>query len=307
MGRVAKYKKIKSFDPYSKKNKGKVNLQHVGVWGWGDNGVKEKKRSKKAELLRSKKKRIKDDDDGFDLPPDDEDEFDMKDVSGSVKKQRNMNNEVDTNDDSAYKLAIKGNVATIPKTDKDERKFSRSLKLETQMKKTQDSKMKEQHARMEGESKRAYAKRTKVETRQIIKKTAETNPEKRQKKKDFLNNKKKSKKRGSASMNGGGDIQDSASDDDGDRDTFVTGERAVAAMADPVRFGEQAERPPVFRHLPRGAKAKEDKAKAASKSKGMTSAEVEREKGAMELMRRKVQAQYAVIKLKRRKAGDFHL
>ena len=35
MGRVAKYKKVKSFDPYSKKNRGNVDLGQVGVWGLG--------------------------------------------------------------------------------------------------------------------------------------------------------------------------------------------------------------------------------------------------------------------------------
>ena len=57
MGRVAKYKKVKSFDPYSKKNGGNVDLSKVGVWGLGDNGRKAKKRSRRAEVLRRNKKR----------------------------------------------------------------------------------------------------------------------------------------------------------------------------------------------------------------------------------------------------------
>ena len=60
MGRVAKYKKVKSFDPYSSKNRGNVNLNQVGIWGLGDSGRKTKKRSRRAEQLRSenKKKRV---------------------------------------------------------------------------------------------------------------------------------------------------------------------------------------------------------------------------------------------------------
>jgi len=306
MGRLSKYKKIKSFDPYSKKNGGQVDLSKVGIYGFGDNGQKVKKRSKKSELLRSKKRQKKSDDGGgFDLPPTEKDEFDLADLTGSVMKQ-NLKNPIEENtEESAYKIALKGNVATIPKTDKDESKVSRILKLETQLKESIKKKTTESFARMEGESKRAFNKRTKIETRQIIQKTAEKNPEKRLKKKEFMNNKKKSKKKGSGSFNQFNDSQESADDDDGD--SFITGERAVAAMADEVRFGEQAERPPVFRQLPRGAKAKGEKPKTASKSKGMTDDEVAREKGAMEMMRRRVQAQYAAIKEKRKRAGDFHL
>jgi hypothetical protein len=309
MGRLAKYKKIKSFDPYSKKNGGNVDLSKVGVWGLGDNGQKVKKRSRRAELLRSSshaKKKQKKSDEGFDLPPTEKDEFDLADLTGSVKNQELKNPFEETTEDSAYKIALKGNVATIPKTDADERKVARVLKLGTQAKAIIKKQTTESYARMEGESKRAYARRTKVETREIMKQTAEKNPEKRLKKKEFLNNKKKQKK-GSGSFNQFSDRQESAADDDGDDDSsFITGERAVAAMADEVRFGEQAERPPVFRQLPRGAKAKE-KPKAASKSKGMTDAQVAAETGAMEMMRLRVQAQYASIKAKRKRAGDFHL
>jgi hypothetical protein len=80
-------------------------------------------------------------------------------------------------------------------------------------------------------------------------------------------------------------------------------------MEDKVHFGEQAERPPTFRQLPRGAKAKEDKTKksSSSKTKGMTDDQVEAEKDAMDMMRRRVQAQYAVLKEKRKRSGQFHL
>jgi hypothetical protein len=53
MGRVAKYKKIKACDPYSKKNGGRVDLKKVGMWGLGGSDRKAKKRSQKSELLRT--------------------------------------------------------------------------------------------------------------------------------------------------------------------------------------------------------------------------------------------------------------
>jgi hypothetical protein len=160
---------------------------------------------------------------------------------------------------------------------------------------------------MEGESKRAYANRTKVETKNIIikEKMGTRNPEKQKRKNEFLKNKKNKKRKGGG-MDEFGDsssfTRPAADDND---DSFMTGERAVAAMADVVRFGEQAERPPVFRQLPRGAKEK--LTPNQQRSKTMTKAEIDAESGAMELMRRKVLAQYAVMKAKRKETGDFHL
>lgn len=301
MGRVAKYKKIKSFDPYSKKNGGKIDLGNVGIWGLSDNGRKVKKRSKRAEMLRSKKKRRVSDNDGFDLPPSERDEFDINDLVGSIKKQE-MSKTLKDEPYSVNRVAVNGNVATIPQSDSDERKAARMLNVKEQVKKEAEKKQAVTHTRMEGESKRAYAKRTKVETRQIIQRSADVNIEKKQKKKDFLNNKKKNKKKSSNKWVASDDFN---AVDDEETGTLITGERAVAMMDEPI-FGEQAERPPIFRQLPRGAKVKASGDKDAKK-KGMTDEQVEAEKHAMEMMRRRVQAQYAAIKIKRRRAGDFHL
>lgn len=312
MGRVAKYKKIRSVDPYSKKNRGNVNLSTVGVWGLGDNGRKAKKRSRRSEQLRiSQKKRPRSaEEEGFDLPAK-RDEFDLKDLTGSVKKQKIIDPLKDGGKDkdllSVDRVVVNGNVASIPKTDQDERKAAGVLNVKTQVQKEAKQKEAKNHARMEGESKNAYSKRTKAETRQIIKQTTETkNPEKKQKKKEFLNKKKKNKKKASATAT----VEDiPRGNDNGENDSLITGERAIAE----VRFGEQAERPPVFRQLPRGAQNKEGgsmSSKAAKKkaaSKGMTEQQMEAENNAMERMRSKIQAQYAAIKLKRRQAGDFHL
>jgi len=308
MGRVSKYKKVKNFDPYSKKNKGNIDLSSVGIWGLGDNGRRKKKRSRTA--IRLKGKRHNQTDHEFDAPPTQGDEFDLNDLLGTVKKQK-VKNELKSQDDGTALLqrTETGNVASIPKTDQDEKQVRQILQVEKHALATEKKKEQETHKRMEGESKRAYRRRTKAETRHIIKNTTvEPNAEKKQKKKDFLNSKKKKRKKGTA-MNYGDDDDDIMGRSEDAEPTLVTGERALAALArqsdDAVRFGEQAERPPIFRQLPRGAKPKQEKSE--TDSKGMTKAQIQKENNAMELMRRKVLAQYASIKAKRKRVGDFHL
>lgn len=92
MGRVARYKKVKSIDPFAKNN----------TWT-SDQGDKSslrrvKRKSKTALRLKEQKLRQRKGkkgagsngwgcDDGYDLPPEGGDEFDMADLMGSVKKQ----------------------------------------------------------------------------------------------------------------------------------------------------------------------------------------------------------------------------
>jgi hypothetical protein len=312
MGRVAKYKKVKSFDPYSKKNRGKVNLDNVGMWGFGENGQKVKKRSRRAEMLKSKTKKgkVSADEGGFDLPPSVKDEFDIKDMLGTIKKQ-NTEKAEETVESQYKKVATAtGPVASIPETDREEMKMQKFLKPESQMNKAHKENAEKTAKRVEGESKRAYKRRMQDETRDIIRqdRTVEKNPEKKQRKKEFLKN-KKNKKRKPTYDDDDRDRSGAASSDDDVDDGFITGEQAVKKMGDQVQFGEQAERPPVFRVLPRGAKAKAEPTKKAPKGTkpGMTMQQIEAESHAMDIMRRKVQAQYAVIKSKRKHDGDFHL
>jgi len=340
MGRVAKYKKVKSFDPYSKKNKGNVDLGQVGVWGLGDNGRRVKKRSLKAGRMQARKNKIKseskstnkfvDHDEGFDAPPIAKDEFNMTDMVGSIKRQKvqsnedassmTTNNKKATRDESYDKIVTStGNVASIPKTAQDESKVTRLLRLDKQEEQKSEKEKQLGHARMQGESKNAFNKRTRAETRQIIKNSTATtkNHEKLQRKKEFLKNKKKNKKR-----KGGGGMYSYNNDEDSDGDAYDNetsysvkgaGKGKDSLPADePVRFGEQAERPPTFRQIPRGAKAKSNTttqaaAKAAAKTEGMSEPQIEAERDSMELMRRRVQAQYKAIKYKRKTGGDFHL
>jgi hypothetical protein len=293
----------------------------------------------KSESKRTNK--FVDHDEGFDAPPIDKDEFNMADVVGSIKRQKvqtkdilggneekassmTTNNKKATNDESYDKIVTStGNVANIPKTDHDENKVARLLRLDKQEERKSEKEKQLSHARMQGESKNAFNKRTRAETRQIIKNSTTTtkNHEKLQRKKEFLKNKKKNKKR-----KGGGGMYSYNNDEDSDGDDYNNdtsysvkgaGKGKDSLPADePVRFGEQAERPPTFRQIPRGAKVKSNtitqaaaaaKEAAAAKTDGMSEPQIEAERGAMELMRRRVQAQYKAIKYKRKTGGDFHL
>jgi hypothetical protein len=316
MGRVSRYKKIKAFDPYSKQNGGRVNLDDVGVWGLGADGRKTKKKSKTVQkikaqkhlLLRAEKKDPNSRD--FDAPPQDKDDFDLTDLMGTLKKEKPVVlAEEPLPIREAQTLATKAvpsqSLLHIHPQDEHAHKL---LKLDSQVEPRK--KVVEAQGRMEGESKKAYQRRVKTETRQIINrvKMDEHNPEKRKRKKDFLTAKKKNKKGKKSSTYVGQDDEDSDDQSvEGGEDKFVTGEQAVAARArDKVQFGEQALRPPTIRMAPRGA-PKRAELKNQSSDKKMNDEDVSAEQKSMELMRRKVQAQYRLIKLQRKNAGDFHL
>jgi hypothetical protein len=190
--------------------------------------------------------------------------------------------------------------------------------------------------RMEGESMRAFERRLREETRLILRQEVRegagsrnnANPEKYAKKKEFLNAKKakkKAPKRSARDMDSDDDDDDNnnynaTSGSSGGSDGFMTGERAVAAAAAAASrspaFGEQAERPPVFTVLPRGARALEktrqakimmSKKNIAANDNGTKESKIQAEQRSMEAMRNKVQAQYELIKARRKQEGDFHL
>jgi hypothetical protein len=378
MGRVAKYKKIKAFDPYSKKNGGQVDLSKVGIWGMGADGRKEKKRSRRSEQLRrnkqqqreggttmTKKRKAGEEDDknnktksvkkvrdgGFDIPPTDKDEFDMSDLVGSVKRQKIQSNAVlfgdvehDVNHINSNKKSTvttatttttttssnnSGSLVPVFASDQEERKAARMLRIQQQVDQANKTKVQQAAARQPGESKRAYQKRTTMETRHIIQKTKveQHNPEKRQKKKEFLTAKKKSGKKnkgGTTTQNrwtraGEQDANDDVDDDDDDDDDNNSTDNRATVGDNGTRmvFGEQVERPPVFQHLPRGAKVKEQQQERYrmiqniknrnTNQKTMTDSEIQAECHSMDVLRRKVQAQYAAVKASRRREGDFHL
>ena len=108
MGRVSRYKKVKSIDPFSKNGSWKSDVGDCSTFR------RVKKKSKTAIKMKEQKlnklqRRMRGgnkndngiivrkksggcngygDDDGYDLPPDGEDEFDLKDILGSIKKQK---------------------------------------------------------------------------------------------------------------------------------------------------------------------------------------------------------------------------
>ena len=339
MGRVARYKKVKACDPYSSKNRGRLlDADTVGVWGLGDSGRKAKKRSLTSQKLRSMRKKsgatmtTKTE---FDVAPE-SDDFDLADLVGSLKREKCSVEEeqllqqrtpvaaptVARNKDDTVAAAALSNSKAKPQSSLEEKEEQKLMNKVKQQVEPKPASLMAAEGRLPGESKRAYNKRVKLETRQIIQRSSrlEHNPEKRQKKKDFLNNKKKKNKRKRAAWDDdeGDDVPEQNDDDhrfelEGTSagtttGQLLTGEQAVAARAraTQVRFGEQAERPPVFAQLPRGASKKQQPA-GSSSSRKKKEEQIEAERQAMDRMRRKVQAQYAAIKAKRKQNGDFHL
>ena len=408
MGRVAKYKKVKSFDPYSKKNRGALDLSKVGIWGLGDDGRKIKKRSQKAERLYLAKQARADKRGGgknkkqhttstaraqaaaaesrdfFDAAPSAfHDEFDMQDLVGSVKKQNidtvpeavetivslpvsasasasaavsgtenNDGTHITTTEDTATEASTTEAAATKPPPphaeEEEEWNVTKLLRLEQQDERQQQKQQHAAHGRRDGESKRAYHKRTKLETNLLIKesqmKSGTRNPERRKLKKEFLNNKKKNKKRKTnkffnyqADKDGTDTGTGAAAAEETEARTYFGNhqpeEKSFSTYADDyVRFGEQATRPPQFQNIPRGAsksknanninvrmqhhtnhttrrKEEEGGGHSATTAKTttttMSNAQVQAEHDAMELMKRKIQAQYRAIKVKRQQHNRY--
>ena len=387
MGRVSKYKKIKAVDPFSKKKKGKAAISSRAseyVWGSGDNGRREKKRSMKAQRHQARKLEGASDGrrrareaagaGGFDLPPSGKDDFDLADLVGSVRRQKRPRIDDGLADtrrrteavsrkskggDTASAAAGGGSggatqpTPSIPETDAEEKRVARILKLSKNSKSgsvgttssgaggkggsgksaasssslptTKKESKSQISGRREGESMRAFERRVKEETRLILLEQASksklVSKEKVAKKKEFLKSlksKKKNRKGGGGA--GGGRPRSGSSDDEyGSDDGYggggggglVTGERAVAAAARAAASGaaihDQVERPPTFELLPRGATRKATKKAKEGEKLGMDEQKRRAEQRAMDNLRLKVQAQYNVIKQKRKRAGDFHL
>mmetsp|Transcript_25340 Transcript_25340/g.73339 ORF Transcript_25340/g.73339 Transcript_25340/m.73339 type:complete len:378 (-) Transcript_25340:37-1170(-) len=377
MGRVSKYKKIKAVDPFSKKKKGKAAASSRTsnyVWGTGDNGRREKKRSVKAQRHQARKLEGSSMSDGrrrareaagaggFDLPPTGKDDFDLADLMGSVRRQkrpriddgladhRRRTETVSTkskggNTAAAAAAAGGGGVTqptpSIPETDAEEKRVARILKLSKDSKgggsagaggkggsgksaagSSSATSKSQLSGRREGESMRAFERRVKEETRLILLEQASESKlmskEKAAKKKEFLKSLKSKKKNRKGGGGGVGRPRSGSSGDEYGSDGgygndggggFVTGERAVAAAARAASYTgaaihDQVERPPTFELLPRGATKK---VKKEGGKLGMDEQKRRAEQRAMDNLRSKVQAQYAVIKQKRKRAGDFHL
>uniref|UniRef100_A0A7S2SL71 Uncharacterized protein n=1 Tax=Eucampia antarctica TaxID=49252 RepID=A0A7S2SL71_9STRA len=172
-----------------------------------------------------------------------------------------------------------------------------------------------QKGRQEGESMRAFEKRLKEETRILIDQSAHeatvTNPTRRQRTKEYLKQKKmKKKNKRNNNTNDDSDSDDNYHNSQTQQkkqtatDGFVTGEQAVARIS----FLDQVEQPPTFDRLPRGAQHKKAKMQTRKPNNNIMDADkITAEQKSMEKMRLKVQAQYALIKIRRKKERDFHL
>jgi hypothetical protein len=291
MGRVARYKKLKSCDPFAK-NGGTM----TDMWGEGNNGQRAKKRSLTSQKLRSKRKRgafsEQQEETGFDLPPSGKDDFDIHDLVGSLKKEKPeevlKEDAVDRQANKRLRVEVAAGPQQALSLDKETRE-AKILKINLNQKKEQLV-----VPRMDGESKKAFYKRMQTEVKRAIRneKIEETsNPEKKQRKKEFLKLKKQKKKKGRNIEDG--EMNKSGYGSENEFNGLVTGERAAAVQK--VAFGEQVERPPTFQVLPRGATAKKSNTGGKSNN-SMSSAQQHAEQRSMEKMREMVQARYALIK-----------
>jgi hypothetical protein len=305
MGRVARYKKIKACDPFARNGMGMMSF----MWGEGDNGQRQKKRSKTSEKLRHSKQQRKklrrqdddDDDDNFDdyfnLPPSDQkDEFIMEDMVHSIQKQAPPVNVLDTLDPSEQKSEAFSfpdlshtHVASGPKEAlslDQELRASRFLKLDvsqpsSNVLKKSDSQV---EGRKEGESKRAFSKRMKLEIQRAIRKEKvlqTDNTESKKRKKEYLKERKEKKRRKQLPQAP-------------ELDSIESPRREIP-------WNEQAERPPTFSVLPRGAVSKTKGSHSlSSDSSLLTASKQHAEQRAMERMREMVQERYAILKAQRK-------
>lgn len=341
MGRLSRYKKVKSVDPYAKngsswksdigdcstlhrvKRKSKTALK-----------MKEQKMSKLQRRVRgnkgedsSKTRGTKSggsngwgDDDGYDLPPDGGDEFDLNDLLGSVKKQRHKSNLLlDTN-------SVAQPIQTV--SEKYTRKFQKVSEWDVAVaskgneannnskKQTNNSITNKKDTAKKGESSAITAK---TSIREIIEScshpksnkqsdvlSSSTEISKQEKRKAFFDKKKlKKRKRSNGEFDG-----DNSDDDDNQLHNNSSNKMTFRRPA----FDDQVERPPTFTMLPRGANklAKNRKATQSGGKKddnlsdddNLTAMRIRKEQQALEAMRERVMKQYAILRESRRGGSD---
>jgi hypothetical protein len=290
-----------------------------------------------TDLKVKKMKRRKLDEDLISTPS-------LSSSSSSSKDSANFaNNTTTTTTDvleSKVKVGNKMVTCTIPQNDKEERRIAKILNIDTKsgltMTKGSSSDIKKKiEGRRDGESMRAFNRRLKEETKlalaQDFKDRASNKKNKNQhdiqivgddsahmskkdRRKEFMKNKKKLKKRKNGTYDESMEdnrMYDNDNDDNNNatQSDFITGENAYAMTTAKPSFLEQVEAPPTFNRLPRGAEKKSKMKIRGEKDDGkkMDEKSIKAEQNAMEVMRKKVQVQYALLKAKRRKEGNFHL
>ena len=306
MGRVARYKKVKSVDPFAK---ARTWTDDVGNTS---NIRRTKKRSKTAQKLkdqknkhrRGKKSDKNGNDDGFDLPPDGGDEFDMNDLMGSVKKQKVKPDEL-----------LKGANPILDNVTKKSDSSSLSSKVEkvdsrgvnTTPKQTESnntSNQSKKNAAAAKSSSKGLENTAHTPTREIIaacdnpktqKETADGTNSKQAKRKAFFEQKKLKKKNKRMREEDYDDVEY----DSNEHITTSSKQSTKAPIARSV-VDDQVERPPIFSTLPRGAISKKKK-DVATKKNGDKDDKIKREQQALEAMRQRVMAQYAILRESRRR------
>lgn len=307
MGRVAKYKKIRACDPFAKRSTRERSGLTIGAGAEALDprrkaSLRKRERRARKRPKKREKRRGEDFDGGLDAPPSEKDDFDLSDPSLTVRreKRRPANPLLETTTTTTAAVASSGPALAchIPADDKEEARVARELNA------TADgaggasnaaSKRVERitSGRKEGESMRAFKKRVDEETRQILLReaaaknaTRKRSAAKEEKKRAYLNKRKtmkKGKRKGKFQQN------DDYDDDDGGLVVVTKG------------LVEQAERPPVFSALPRGAKRKDDRKNQDGEGRSrMDEDKQAKERRSMEIMRDRVVASYALIKAKRR-------
>jgi len=305
MGRLSRYKKVKSIDPFAKNGSWKSDvgdcstLHRVKKKSKTALRLKEQKASKLQR--RSRGKNDKDiggkkntggsngwgDDDGYDLPPDGEDEFDMKDLTGSVKKKTHKSNPL-----LETKIPAQlGTLSSSPGGDKLTRQVEnvdlRGVGAGSNVKNVGGSAQSSKKATKDG----ALKITARTSTRDIIE--AHSNPKsqnqnknnastssfgltKQEKRKAFLDKKKlkkRQRKRGGGALNDDDDDDDyanqealkslhsqsssyasSAQQKQGNPKKHLTQQQNFSdTLVARTAMDDQVERPPTFTSLPRGA------------------------------------------------------
>ena len=315
MGRVSKYKKIKACDPFSKKStklkSGLITpLSSFGIDSKRRASIKKRERREKRKLKKHTNKNV--DFDGFDLPPQEKDDFDLNDPNLTVNRKERRQKLDHGLEQELVMTDVKASNGSelnclIPKTSKEEAKVARILKLNQPIIDNEKNKSSSTiETRREGESMNAFRKRVDKETREVLLKSQQQtchktirNPEKTIKKKAYLQKRKQMKKNRHRKKVSHTQYLDDY--DDGLNDSYQNHVQISDSKVDIV-LAEQAERPPVFNILPRGAKKKTLKQKQDNNI-GMSEEQKAREQRAMEMMREKVIASYALLKAKRKNEG----
>ena len=277
------------------------------------------KKSEDASTTRNKKSGGSNgwgDDDGFDLPPEGGDEFDMNDLMGSVQKQTHKSNPLlDTN--NVAQQSVQLSVASGEQKEKWTRKIQkvnfRDVAVASSGDKANALSSKKQTDKNNVKKEVTPVITANTPIREIIESCSNPKPPKKavasssstdmskqEKRKAFFEKKKlKKRKRGSDT------IEDDDSDDHASRHQEFS---SVGRTSQRPAFDDQVERPPTFTMLPRGAnKLVKNKKTNNCKNANNTSDDddsaamrIQREQQALDALRKKVVQQYAILRENRR-------